>query len=204
MPDVDEALTQIAEIHSQIARSTRFRGFAPVPFTVIAALSALIALGQTLWPPMRVNDAVTFVATWGIVLAGITILVTVESYCRARAEHGMLADMLLGATVRCLAPFGLTMVALPIIICAYAPGAAWLVPGLWLLLMGLGGFSAAASLPPAINLASTWFFVSGIVVLVTAGSASQASPWMMGLPLGIGHGLVAAVLRSPGMKKLRP
>lgn len=196
MPSIDDALSQIAEIRSQLATSTRFRGFAPAPFAVTAGLFALTAAAQTYWQPFHPANGVEFVWIWGLVLIGVTLIVTVESFNRARFAHGQLADMLLGATVRRLAPFGLAIASVAFAICAYAPQSAWLVPGLWLMLMGLSGFSTAPSLPRAINAAALWYFLSGVVVLMVAGAREAASPWMLGVPLAVGHGWIAWIMRS--------
>lgn len=193
MSDYDEALSRIAEIRSQIAASTSFRGFAPAQFAVVAVLCALIAAGQAWWPPMRAGSAVDFVIVWGVVLAGVTGIVAVESHSRAIRAHGLLADMMLGTTVRRIAPFALSIAAIGFIVCGYAPEAARLVPGLWLMLMGLAGFAAAGSLPRTITPVSVWFLASGLVVLIVAARSGQAEPWMMGVPLAIGHALVAVV-----------
>lgn len=197
MPDFDEALSQIAEIRSQIATSTRFKGFAAAPFVAAAVICALIALVQDFAAQSGHFENVSFVDLWGIVLAGVTLMVAVEGYSRAIREHGQLADLMLGTTIRRLAPFGLTMAMIAYVICSEVPESAWMIPGIWLILMGLAGFATAASLPRSIYAASLWFFTSGFVVLITAASSKVSLPWMMGIPLTVGHGLVAFAVRSP-------
>ena len=196
MSDYDEALSQIAEIRSQIAASTSFRGFAPAQFAASALVCAVIALAQSFWPPLQPRSGAEFVAVWGIVLAGISLIAAVESHGRAIRAHGVLADMLLGATVRRLAPYALSMAAIGFVVGLRAPDAAWLVPGLWLILMGLAGFATASSLPRMIGPVAMWFLGSGVFVLIVAAGARQAEPWMLGVPLAVGHGVVALVFRA--------
>jgi hypothetical protein len=43
-------------------------------------------------------------------------------------------------------------------------------------------------------LAAAWYFVAGTATLVIGSADQNLSPWMMGLPFGIGQLLLAAVL----------
>jgi hypothetical protein len=104
-----------------------------------------------------------------------------------------MADAVLGAVLRQVLPFAVAGAVLDFVICRFAPGSVWLLPGLWQILIGLFGFSVLSRLPRAMLWVAGWFFGCGSVVLVLAGSTGDLSPWMMGIPFGIGQAAVAFI-----------
>jgi hypothetical protein len=83
---------------------------------------------------------------------------------------------------------------LPLFLLRYEPGAIWLMPGLWQILVSLGIFASVRSLPRSMALAGGWYFVSGFVYLLWASAAHTLSPWAMGVPFFLGQMLMAAIL----------
>ncbi|OYZ91394.1 MAG: hypothetical protein B7X99_16240 [Rhizobiales bacterium 17-65-6] len=77
----------------------------------------------------------------------------------------------------------------------------WLLPGLWQILIALALFSAGTRLPASLRIAGVWYFLAGHGALILAHEAGL-SPWLMGLPFGLGELLVALCLylagRNPG------
>uniref|UniRef100_UPI0019530037 hypothetical protein n=1 Tax=Klebsiella pneumoniae TaxID=573 RepID=UPI0019530037 len=67
------------------------------------------------------------------------------------------------------------------------PEAFWMLPGLWLILVGLGIFSSLRSLPRSVALAGAWYVLAGLVVLVIQSASHGLSPWIMGLPFALGQ-----------------
>jgi len=80
------------------------------------------------------------------------------------------------------------------ILAQFAPETLWMLPGFWQVLVSLGVFASARSLPGAVILAGVWYFVAGFVTLLLAAESHALSPWSMGLPFGIGQFLLAAIL----------
>jgi hypothetical protein len=76
-----------------------------------------------------------------------------------------------------------------------APEAVWMLPGLWQILFSLGVFASARFLPRAVFVVAAWYLFAGLICLAIAASARLLSPWMMGLPFGIGQLLAAAILQ---------
>jgi hypothetical protein len=62
------------------------------------------------------------------------------------------------------------------------------------MLIALVGFASVSSLPRAIVWPAGWYFVCATVVLVLAARDGTLSPWMMGVPFGVGQLIVAATL----------
>ena len=69
-----------------------------------------------------------------------------------------------------------------------------MLPGLWQLLVSLGVFASARSLPRTVALAGAWYFVAGFATLLLASSTHALSPWTMGLPFAVGQLFMAAIL----------
>jgi hypothetical protein len=191
--DVERALSQIADIHARMTASTRFRGFAPEAMAFNAGLCLVVAAAQTVWPSRLGVDPVRYVVVWAATLGVATLISATEAVSRSRGLHGRMAEALLGATLRLLLPFAAAGIVIAVAVCRLAPASAWMLPGLWQILVGLAGFAAAPSLPRAINWAAGWYFVCGAIVFGLGAATGQLSPWMMGLPFGLGLAGVAVI-----------
>jgi hypothetical protein len=192
--DVRQALNEIADIRARVAASSRFRGLAPEVMALGSVLSFAVAVGQGLWPRLLASSPAHYLAVWGAALFGCSILAASEAIVRARALHGGLARAMLLATMRQLVPFQVAGAVIAVVICRSGRDAAWSVPGLWQVLVGLGGLAAAGSLPRGIHYAAGWYLLSGAVVLALAANSQTLSPWLMGGPFGVGQAIVAVIL----------
>ena len=194
MSDIEEALSQIADIKAQLMASTRFRGFAPGTLVAVAIVCALATVAQLLWPSKFAGSTMEYVEFWAIVLSGTALFLAVEAFSRSRILHGAMSGAMLVATLRQLLPFAAAQLVISIVICRNAPESAWLLPGLWQIIVALVGFCALTNLPRTIMWAAAWFFLCGTFVLLMAGTQQGLSPWMMGVPFTIGYALIALIL----------
>lgn len=193
MDEVKRALSQIADIHTQLTAASRFRGFAPAAMGVNAVLLLGVALAQSVWPDVLAKDPVRYVTVWGAALGVATVISASEAIARSRHLHGRMAEIMLGSTLRLLLPFVAAAVVIAVAICKFSPTSAWMLPGLWQILVGLAGFAVASSLPPAIRWASGWYFLCGAIVFGLGARDGELSPWMMGVPFGVGLAGVALI-----------
>lgn len=133
---------------------------------------------------------------WAAATLGSILICVTETVVRSRWLHGALASAMLSTTLRLrlLFPFLFAGVVIVTLICQLSSANIWMLPGLWQMLIGLAGFSAAPRLPHAILWAAAWYFVCGVIVFALAARTGELSPWMMGLPLGIGQAIVAIIL----------
>lgn len=200
MDEVERALAQIADIRERVAAAGRFRGFAPEAMAFNALLSLGGAVAQMVWPQALAQDPVRYVAVWGAILAAMTLISASEAISRSR---GRMAEAILGAILRLLLPFAAAGVLIAVAICKFSPASAWIVPGLWQILVALAGFAAASSLPRPIVWAAGWYFVCGAIVL-PLGARGELSPWMMGAPFTVGLAGVALILHRYGEPHGRP
>lgn len=193
MSDLDKALADIVEIKSRLAQSSEFRGLGPAALALTGALALLVAAAQSIWsatPPAPTP----FFAAWIITAIVALALIGAEMLRRAERQHGRLADQMIREAVLNFVPAGVAGAGLLGFVFTAAPDLIWLLPGLWLILVSLGIFAAARSLPRAIALAGAWYLLAGFAVLLLAARDQTLSPWFMGLPFAVGQFLVALIV----------
>ncbi len=194
MKEVDLALSDISSIRAQLAASTQFRGIAPGFNALMAVLVLIVALAQGLHPERWVDDGFRFVLVWAAVIGISFTVAVVEAVLRSQRLHGQLAPAMLNSALQKVLPFAMAGLVISGVIFSCSPESLWLLPGLWLLLIGLLGFSFVATLPRTIVWVAVWYFLCGAIVLMVAGSSRTLSPWMMGIPFAVGHVSVALIV----------
>ncbi len=192
--ELDEALSQIAEIRRQMARTEVFRGYRAVTVAASGLLAWGAAGAQAVWIPRPMEQPGAYLTLW----LGAAVVSALAAGCemayRARNESSRwtrdLNFQAMEQFLPCLIAGGLLTFA----VVAYAPAQLWMLPGLWSILFSLGVFSSRRLLPPAIFLVAVYYLAAGVVVLARFQGDWALSPWAMGLPFGIGQLLAAAVL----------
>ncbi len=81
------------------------------------------------------------------------------------------------------------------VVVRFAPLSVWMLPGLWQVIFSLGVFASCRFLPRQMFLVGMWYLASGLICIAVGREDASLSPWLMGVPFGIGQLLVAAVLR---------
>jgi hypothetical protein len=193
MTELDKALADIVEIKSRLAQSTAFRGLGPAALALTGLLAFGIALAQSIWSGASPAPLPYFTAWVGTAIAA-SALIGAEMLRRADRHHAGLADQMIREAVLYFVPAGVIGAGLLAFFALFAPTLLWLLPGLWLLLVSLGIFAAARSLPRAMALAGAWYLVAGFVVLMLAVRDQSLSPWYMGIPFTVGQLLVAYIV----------
>ena len=192
--ELRDALTQIAEIRQQVARTELFRGYRALP-VAFSGLVAFAAAGLQAWPiPEPAQNVSAYLALW----VGSAILSMIATGCEMiwhlrrspsaleRAKTGLAVSQFLP----CVAAGGLLM----IVLVRFAPDVLWMLPGLWAMLFGLGIFASWRVLPPAVIWVGMFYLIAGSLSLAWAQGDAAFSPWAMALPFGSGQLLAAAVL----------
>lgn len=197
MGEVERALAEISDIRSRIADSTEFRGLGPAALAATGCLALLTAAAQSFWQDGA--QGLGFFLPWIATAVVACCLIGAEMLVRTRRHHSGLADAMIHNAVQQFLPAGAAGAALAAVIGRFAPESAWMLPGVWQVLVGLGVFAAARSMPRGMALAGAWYFVAGFTVLMIAAESHVLSPWMMGIPFALGQWFVAAILhRSAG------
>lgn len=198
MRDLDKALSDISTIRSQIAAGTAFRGYGPAALAASGALALITAFAQSLWLPDPKTQALVFFIAWGAAAALSMGLIWIEMRRRARRHHSGLADAMIRQAMDQFLPAAAAGVLLPLFTLGYAPDAAWMMPGLWQVLMGLGLFASARSLPRPVTIVAAFYLLAGFAVLLIASDGYALSPWTMGLPFMLGQFAMAAIVHVSG------
>ena len=196
MKELQQALSEIHTIRSQVARGTQFRGYGPASIALSGVLAMVVAAGQAQWMSKHPQSALTiWLAVWAGTAAVSVLLTGVETFARARREHAGFAREMVQSAVEQFLPAIMVGFLLTVVMMRVAAQECWMLPGLWQLIFSLGVFASCRFLPRQMFAVGAWYLAAGLFCLV-AGSATRAlSPWMMGIPFGIGQLLVAAVLQ---------
>lgn len=194
MTDLHKALLEIHTIRGQIARGTEFRGYGPATLGATGGLALLAALLQGALVPDPAAHVQVYLAIWVTTAALSLTLIGVETILRARRLHSGFAYPMLQAAVEAFAPAIVSGLLLTVVIVRSAPGAVWMLPGLWQVIFSLGAFASCRFLPRATFGVGIWYLGCGLMYLALGPASHGLSPWSMGLPFGIGQLLVAGVL----------
>ena len=176
-----------------MARSEVFRGYRSLTVGFSGMLGLAAALFQSHFVPNPQDDLYQYLKWWigvAVISAGVA---GVELYWRAlKAGPGLSRD-LTRLAVEQFAPCVIVGALLTLCIYLGAPEVAWMLPGLWALLFGLGIFASYRLLPPQVIWAALYYVSCGCVCL-RWGSYDALSPWQMGVCFGGGQLFCAAIL----------
>ena len=195
MKDLNEALTEIAAIRSQIVRTAEFRGYGPITVAITGLVAFASAELQAQLFPAASHEIATYLTLWISTAAIATTLIAFEMVLRSRTIHSGLAQEMVLHAVEQLVPSGVAGILVTVVLLKVAPDSVWMLPGLWQILFSLGVFASARFLPRTIFAVAAWYLIAGLICLSWAATDRTLSPWMMGLPFGIGQLLAAAILQ---------
>jgi len=194
MHDLKKALADIGDIRQAMASGTLFRGFGPAVMAGSGVLALATAAGQSAWIAEPGRDAALFLGTWVVTALVACAMIGVEMIARTRRHHGGLADDMIINAVEHFLPAAAAGAAIGAVIIQFAPQTAWMLPGLWSMLVSVGLFASVRFLPRTVAIGGAWYFLAGMTVLILASRTEVLSPWMMGIPFGVGQLLMAAIL----------
>jgi hypothetical protein len=196
MKDLQQALSEIHSIRSQLARGTEFRGYGPATIAISGILALLVAAVQAQWMAKHAKtDLWIWLGVWSATAAVSLFLTGTETFARARRVHVGLAKEMVQAAVEQFLPAVMVGFLLTVVMTRVAAQECWMLPGLWELIFSLGVFASCRFLPRQMFAVGVWYLAAGLFCLATGSAARSLSPWTMGIPFGIGQLLVAAVLQ---------
>ncbi|AMV39299.1 hypothetical protein [Planctomyces sp. SH-PL62] len=192
--ELKEALVQITEIRTQMARTEVFRGYRAVPAAFSGAVALAAATVQSLTIPDPMQQYPAYLALWigSAVVSGASAVM--EMMIRARNAGSSLTREQTALAMEqffpCLAAGGLVT----LVIVRSAPALIWILPGLWQVFYSLGIFATSRLLPRPMSTVAVFYAACGLTTLATSQGEWALSPLAMGLPFGLGQFLAAAVL----------
>jgi hypothetical protein len=203
MKELQQALSEIQSIRSQVARGTEFRGYGPASIAVSGILALLVAAVQTRWMAKTANTDVTiWLGAWAGTAAVSVLLSGIETFVRARRVHVGFAREMVQSAVEQFLPAIMVGFLLAVVIVRVAAQDCWMLPGLWELIFSLGVFASCRFLPRQMFVVGVWYLAAGLFCLAAGSVTRTLLPWAMGIPFGIGQLLVAAVLQFGYGEKL--
>jgi len=195
MKELQRALSEIQSIRNQVARGTEFRGYGPASIALSGLLAMLVAAVQAQWMAKHENVRLTvWVAVWAATAAVSVLLAGIDTFARARRVHRGFAREMVQSAMEQFLPAMMVGFLLTVVMMSVVPQECWLLPGLWELIFSLGVFASCRFLPRQMFAVGVWYLGSGLYCLAAASTTHALSPWMMGVPFGVGQLLVAAVL----------
>jgi hypothetical protein len=171
-----------------------FRGYRSwtVGFSGVVGLAAAVA--QAFWLPEPTQRLSAYLALWIGVAAVNVAVIGAEIWMRAQASGSVVTRR---ATLFAIEQFLPSLVVggmLTLVIFRRAGQVAWMLPGLWALVFSLGIFASCRLLHRAVSLAGLWYLACGLLALAWGQGEAALSPWLMGVPFGVGQILTAVIL----------
>jgi hypothetical protein len=192
--NLHEALGQIAEIRAQVARTEAFRGFRSATVGLSGALGLAASLLQARRIPDPMRQLPEYLDLWGGMAVLSLVVAAAEMAYRSTVENSALKRRLTILAVQQFAPCLVAGGAVTLAITTNAPECAWMLPGLWAVLFGLGVFATYRLLPTATAWVGVHYLASGAVCLAMGNGPHALSPWFMLGTFGVGQFLAAGVL----------
>lgn len=191
--ELREALTQIAEIRQQMARTEVFRGYRAMPVAFSGFLAVVAAVLQAIWIPSPMEQVTSYLGLWvGAAFIG-ALAAGSEMFHRCRHSRGEWTRQITGLALEQFSPCLIAGALVTFVLARFAPESLWMLPGLWQVLFSLGVFASCRLLPRATFGVGVFYLTTGLTCLALARGDHALSPWAMAIPFGLGQLLAAAV-----------
>ncbi|WP_435018618.1 hypothetical protein TA3x_000600 [Tundrisphaera sp. TA3] len=192
--ELHEALRQISDIRSQMARAEVYRGFRSLTVAGSGVLALLAAASQPHWVPSPEVELERYLGLWvGVAAVGLAAA-GFEMARKARRDGAGLARRSSLVAAEQFLPCVFVGGLLTLCIARGAPHVAWMLPGLWALVFSLGIFASRRLLPRSVVWVGVHYVLSGCACLMAGPGPNWLAPWQMALTFGVGQLLGAAIL----------
>ncbi len=192
--ELHEALAQISEIRDQLARTETFEGYRSATVAASGLLAFAAAGLQTALVPDPLGHLDAYLALWVAVAAVSAAMTGIEMFVRCRRSASETSARLTRMVVEQFLPCMVVGALLTVAIAVVAPETAWMLPGLWGLVFGLGVFASARLFPKPVVWVAAYYLLAGVACLAGAKRLEPLSPWLMALTFGVGQSLASAVV----------
>jgi hypothetical protein len=189
-----QALVDIAEIRSQIARTEQCRALRSASVGFSGLLGLVAAVVQAIWIPNPELQIERYLGLWTAAAAvGFAVPASRLVVRYHRSESALVRSVTLLAFEQ-IAPPLVAGALLTYLLYQTAPEALWLLPGLWSILFSLSVFASHRLFPRPTVVIGIYYLTAGFLCLVFARGEAAFSPWAMASTFGVGQLLAAAVL----------
>jgi hypothetical protein len=149
---------------------------------------------QSQWIAVADNELGRYLVLWICVALTSMLVAGAELLVRARASGPGVARQMTILAVEQFAPSVIVGGLLTLCIYRSAAHVAWMLPGLWSLIHGLGIFASYRLLPRPVGWVGCYFIACGCACLLWGQADRALSPWLMAISFGGGQLLGAAIL----------
>ena len=192
--ELREAMQQISDIRRQMARGEVFRGYRSVTVAFSGMLGIFAAIMQPVWVPSPATQLDRYLMLW-VGVAAISLVVSgVELGWRTYVSGPGISREMTRLAVEQFLPCVVTGSLLTAAIYRGAPQSAWMLPGLWCFVFGLGVFASYRLLPPQVFWIGSFYLVCGSACLRLGQGEQAFAPWQMGVSFGGGQLMSAIIL----------
>src|ERR1051325_8074209 len=147
MIELRDALSQIAEIKTQVAQTQTFRGYRAAPAIISSAVAIGAAVAQKWWVPSPAENLSSYLMLWiGAAAISVGIFATEMTLRLARGGLSLQRQMTLLAIEQFI-PCLVAGAMVTAVMVRFAPQQAWMLCGLWPILFSLGIFASRRLLP---------------------------------------------------------
>lgn len=194
--DLQQALSQLDAIHSQVSRTETFRGYRPLTVALQGGLAMIAAAGQAIWIADPAGNISTWLQLWLTVAAvAITIVsldLAIDCWRSPSQFERRQTWQAIEQFLPCIAAGG----ALTWVLSHFALASLPLLPGLWSIIFALGVFSSSRQLPTAVVWVAAYYLLAGLAAIALARGDYSFTPWAMVGTFGVGQLLTASVLHT--------
>lgn len=189
-----EALTQISDIRSQIARTETFRGYRSLTVGLSGLVGIAAGVIQAIQIPHPENQISAYLTLW--ISAAVLSVIVVAVEMGVRCYHAVsprtirLTRLAVEQFLPCLAAGAL----MTLVLVSVAEEILWILPGLWAILFSLGVFASCRLLPRPTFWVGVFYLLAGGFCLWWGRGTHAFSPWLMGGTFGLGQLLTATIL----------
>jgi len=189
-----DALAQISEIRLRVAQTETFRGYRSATVASSGFLALVGAVVQTVWIPEPLNHVSAYLGLWIGIAAVCVVTVGSELAIRCYVARSSLTRQVTLLAVEQFSPCVIAGALLTYGVVRFAPDCAWMLPGMWAIVFGLGVFASWRLLPRATFWIAVYYMAAGVFCFVLARGDAALSPWSMVATFGVGQLTTAMIL----------
>ena len=199
MVDLRGALDQLDQIQTHLERTESFRGYR----SQSVAFSGILGIVGCVVQATSMNDPVANLDSWLLLWVGIAFIsvavVGVEIVVRCYRSQSRRELRSTRTALRQFVPTLITGAVLTHVIVNTAVEVAWMLPGLWAIIFGLGVFSSLPLMPERFVFIAAYYVAVGLLLLVVARDSHALSPWAMSV-FAVGQ-LISSVMLYVTLEK---
>jgi hypothetical protein len=191
---LEEALTQISEIRSQIARTEVFHGYRSLTVGFSGLVGIAAGVFQAAYIPHPAEQVSAYLTLW--VAAAVLSVLVVGAELAYRCYHAVSPRTirLTRLAVEQFLPSIAAGAMLTTVLMSVSRETLWMLPGLWAILFSLGVFASCRLLPRPTFWVGMFYLAAGSLCLLLGTGALANSPWLMVGTFGFGQLATAAIL----------